>query len=402
MSPRKYDKGSIYQRQSDGRWIGALTAGFTERNTRRRVSVTGKTKGEVERRLRDKRAEMAKASGQVSPGANLRRTVKSWIDEWLPIRQALVRPATYAVDTAAVRWMLPVFGAKRLVDLTPRDVRAYHARQRTAQLAVSTINRHHRVLRKMLRDARQEGLVVPDNVLEVPAVPEGETDRVAMSTAQALTLMHHAVDLPHGSRYFVAFYQGLRQGEALGLTWDSIDFGANTITVEWQLQALPYLDRLDRSQGFRVPDAYTARHLVGRFHLVRPKTRRSHRVIPMVDEIREALIGIRQTGRETVGNLVWVRDNGWPIDKRDDADEFRRLQTAAGVKHPTGRPYFGHEMRNTTATLLLESGVDPVTITAILGHSDWATSVGYMSARPEQMRAAMEGIAAAFRPKVIG
>jgi len=401
LTPRKYGEGSVFQR-ADGRWLGVLDAGFTERNTRRRVSVTGKTEGEVKRKLRDKRAEIAKASGQVSSGASLRRTVKSWVDEWLPIRQATVRPATYAVDSAAVRWMLPVFGAKRLVDLTPRDIRAFHARQRTANLKASTINRHHGAVRKMLKDARQEGLVVPDNVLEVPAVPEGETDRVAMTTAQALTLMHHAADLPHGSRYFVAFYQGLRQGEALGLTWDSIDFGANNITVEWQLQPLPYLDKADRSKGFRVPDGYTARHLKGRFHLVRPKTRKSHRVIPMVDEIRDALITIAETGQETVGNLVWVRDNGWPIDKKDDGEEFRALQAAADIWHPSGRPYFGHEMRNTTATLLLELGADPVTITAILGHSDWATSVGYMTSRPEQMRAAMEGIAATFRPKEIG
>lgn len=389
-----------YQRSSDGRWIAAVEAGWTENSKRRRVHVTAKTEAECRRKLKHKRAEIARAEGQVSSGAMLRRTVKAWADEWLPIRQQSVRPKTYDVDKAAVsRWIVPTIGAKRLVDLAPRDIRAFHARQRAAGLAPATIARNHRALLKMLRDATQEGYGVPDNVLRSAGPGEGENDRQAMETVQAVAVMHHAVDLPHGSRYFVAFYEGLRQGEALGLTWDAIDFDANTITVEWQLQPLPYLDKRDRSKGFRVPHGYVARPLVGRFHLVRPKTSKGYRVIPMVPEIRQALLGQRATAGETVGNLVWVRPNGWPIDKADDSAEFRAMQDAAKVRHPAGRHYTTHEMRNTTAQLLLEAGVDPVVITAILGHSNWATSTGYMKARQGPLRDAMEQIAAALRPR---
>lgn len=399
---RNYGTGGITQRK-DGRWVGTIEAGWTEQGKRKRTSVTGKTKGEVERKLRNKNAEIAKAEGQVSSGAMLRKTVKAWSDEWLTIRETAVRPKTYDIDRAAVRkWIVPAIGAKRLIDLAPRDVRATHARQRAAGLALDTIGRNHRALLKMLRDARQEGYVVPENVTAAPGPGKGENDRQAMETVEAVAVMHHAADLPHGARYFVAFYQGLRQGEALGLTWDAIDFATNTIAVEWQLQALPYLDKADRAKGFRIPHGYVARHLKGRFHLVRPKTSKGFRVIPMVPEIRQLLSELHSARTETVGNLVWTRPNGWPIDKADDATEFRSLQDAAGVKHPAGRFYVGHEMRNTTAQLLLEAGVDPVVITAILGHSNWATSVGYMKARAGSLRGAMEQVATAFRPKEIG
>ena len=395
---RTYGEGGVHQRASDGRWIGTLEAGWTTKGTRRRVYVTGKTEAEVKRRLRDRRAEIAKAAGQVTSGAMTRATVKTWATEWLGIRRQSVRPKTYDVDKAAVAWLLPAAGGKRLMDLTPRDLRAFHSRQREAGLATSTIARNHRAVAKLLRDALQEGYPVPVNVLTVKAPAVGENDREALETVQAVAVMHHATALPHGSRYFVAFYQGLRQAEVLGLTWDAIDFARGTITVEWQLQPLPYLDRRDRSKGFRIPDGYTARHLTGRFHLVRPKTSKGFRVVPMVPAIAEALARQRAVAGPTVGNLVWVRPNGWPIDKADDAAEFRDLQAAACVRHPSGRPYFGHEIRNTTATLLLEAGADPVTITAILGHSSWATSAGYMTARVGPMRAAMEQIAAALTP----
>jgi integrase len=388
-----------YQRSSDGRWLQAIEVGWNANGTRRRVTVTGKTEAEVKRKYRDRKAVIDAAAGRVSSGAVLRRTVKSWADEWLAIRQTTKRPATFNVDRSAMKWILPALGARRLVELAPRDVRAFQGAMRSAGLPPSTMNRYQRTLAKMLRDAQQEGIPVAEAVVDAPGVPQSENDRQAMETVQAVAVMHHAADLPHGARYFVAFYQGLRQGEALGLTWDAIDFGANTITVSWQLQPLPYLDKHDRSAGFRVPDGYVVLHLAGRFHLVRPKTRKGDRVIPMVPEIRDLLLTLRETAAETVGGLVWVRANGWPIDAADDLAEFHALQLAAGVRHPGGRPYTVHEMRNTTAQLLLEAGVDPVTITAILGHSSWATSTGYMVGRAGPMRAAMEQIAAALRPE---
>lgn len=399
MSKREYGAGSVYLRK-DGRWVGTIEAGWTSNNTRRRVTVTGKTEAEAKRRLRDRKAEIAKTVGQVTSGKILRMTVKAWAEEWQTIRVRRVRPKTYDADSAALsHWIIPTIGAKRLVDLAPRDVRAVEARERAAGHAPASLLRTQRTLIKMLRDALEEGYAVPAALFNIKAPGRAENDREALEPAQALAVMAHATDLPHGSRYFVAFYQGLRQGEALGLTWDAIDFEANTITVEWQLQPLPYADKADRSKGFRIPDGYTARHLTGRFHLVRPKTKKGYRVIPMVGEIRQALFELRQVAEPSVGNLVWTRPNGWPIDKADDAEEFRALQAAAGVQHPSGRPYVGHEMRNTTATLLLEAGVDPVVITAILGHSSWATSVGYMKARDTRLRAAMEQVAVALRPK---
>lgn len=401
MTPPAYGDGSIYP-IGDGRWRGTLEAGLTDKGKRRRVSVSGKTEAEVKRKLKARRAEIAAAAGTVTSGAVLRRTVKSWVEEWLTIRVGDVRPATYAVDVAAMRYVLPTFGTKRIVDLTPRDIRNLHAKVR-GDHGPATVARYHRATRKMLRDARQEGLAVPENVLTAAGPGEQENDREALETMQAVAVMHHATALPHGSRWFVAFHQGLRQGEALGLTWDHVDFVSNTITIAQQLQAVPYLDKRDRSKGFRVPHDYDAVHVVGRLHLVPLKTSKAHRVIPMVPEVRQVLHDLRTAQTEpNVGNLVWTRPDGQPIAKSDDTAEFQALQAAANVRHPSGRYFKGHEVRNTTATLLLEAGIDPVFITAILGHSNWATSVVYMKARAAKLLVAMEGIAAAFKPKEIG
>ena len=50
-------------------------------------------------------------------------------------------------------------------------------------------------------------------------------------------------------------------------------------------------------------------------------------------------------------------------------------------------------MRHSTATLLMESGIDPVVITSILGHSSITTSQGYMHSDLTQSRRALEAVA---------
>ena len=156
--------------------------------------VTGKTSTEVKRKLRNKRAEIAKA-GQAAVGNATRKTVKAWANDWLTIRQTKVRPKTWEGDSTSVRqWIVPAIGAKRLVDLAPRDVRAVHASQRNAGHKPASLLRTHWTLLRMLRDAVNEGYVVPGGVFESDAPSTGEHDREAMETIQAVAVLHHAAD----------------------------------------------------------------------------------------------------------------------------------------------------------------------------------------------------------------
>ncbi|MGI8700441.1 MAG: tyrosine-type recombinase/integrase [Nocardioidaceae bacterium] len=79
-------------------------------------------------------------------------------------------------------------------------------------------------------------------------------------------------------------------------------------------------------------------------------------------------------------DLVWPALDGRPASAAADLDEWKALQATAAIGHPTGRFYVFHEVRHTTATLLLEAGVDQPVITAIMGHSSIVTSQGYQHA----------------------
>lgn len=418
MARREYGEGSVFcyhdkdcpQRGREKPtcscpWRGTIEVGWNERGLRKRKTVTAKTEAAVRRRLRDLKAERARAQAGSTASDAARKTVAAWGKQWLELREQSVRPKTHEQDRTAVRrYIVPTIGTKRLLDVTPADLRAVEGKVRRDG-GPAMAERVHRAAVKMLRDAVAEGYAVPSTVFDapVPGAAHGrrKPKRDAMETAQAVAVLAHAADLPAGCRWYVGLFQGLRQGEALGLTWDLVDFEHHLIDVSWQLQPLNYRVAYDRSSGFRVPKDFEVRQLDGRFHLTRPKTAQGERIIPMVPTVEAALLRWRDVAPENPHGLVWARANGWPIDKADDAEEWRALQRAAGVAHGgDDRPYFGHEMRNTTATLLAEYGVDEAIITAILGHAAIAVSRAYVRARQPAMRAALEQVERAFTTPV--
>ncbi len=108
---------------------------------------------------------------------------------------------------------------------------------------------------------------------------------------------------------------------------------------------------------------------------------KSKRVVPLPPELVEILREHRQAQLRTrmaAGtawtdhDLVFSRTDGEPIDPRDDFDEWKALLVAAGV-HDARL----HDGRHTSATLLLEQGVDVRIVMALLGHSDLRVTTRY-------------------------
>lgn len=397
---RQYKTGSVYQK-TDGRWAGVMEAGYTETGARRRVTVTGKTKGEVERKLRDKIADQERIKRQRRPTRTF--TVKAWADEWLEMTERELRPKTWATNRSQVRlWIIPTIGHIRLNELQPADLRDLAATMRRKGKSPATITRTRGVAIKMLKDAIVEGHPVDGNI--VTAAPRKKQsrkhDREAMEVDEALAVIDQAnLLLPHASRWHLAFLQGLRQGESLGTERSAADIETGLLDVAWQLQALPYVDPTNKHLGFRIPDDYDVRHLTGAFHLVPTKTSGGERIIPFVEWAIDSLSAWYDIAPPSPHGLIWTRPDGRPIDAAADRAEFKMLQDKAGVRHPSGRHYHVHEIRNTTATLLLEAGVDPFIITAIMGHTDIETSRAYMRLRAAKSREAMAAVGEQLRPR---
>lgn len=389
------DEGNRPHHKCQGRWFGSREVGFTANGSRKRITVSGKNKSQVQRRLRDKGNELDREGR-----GNIKRTVTvaKWATAWLEMIRPNIRPNAYNADRAATRVITEAIGNVKLADLTPADVRTVAKVARRKGLAGSTALRYHGALMRMLKAASLDGYAIPPNVLLAENPKKNANDRQAVTAAEAVKVLTHIATRPDGSRWALAFLQGLRQAEALGLTWEQVNLDAGTLTISWQLQSLKYVDRSDPGKGFVIPDGYEVRHMTGATHLVRPKSTAGWRVIPLVPWAVNALRAWREVSPPSTSGLVWPgatrKGHTWPRNAAADRAEWHAIQKAAGIAHPDGRPYHVHEIRHGTATLLMELGVPESVRIAIMGHSTIAVTRGYEYVDVSQARAALEQAAA--------
>ncbi|HCM95435.1 MAG TPA: hypothetical protein DIT09_12565 [Glutamicibacter sp.] len=312
-------------------------------------------------------------------------TFKRWSDLWLAQRQQVLRPGTYVSDRSAVkRWIIPTIGHICLDVLTPADVRRVASAQVKEGLALSTMQRSYAVLGKILADAHAEGYQVSLRARETVCVGIGSSSRQALSRDDVTRILAVTSSRTDTSRWGAAFSAGLRPAEALGLTWEMVDLNAATMTLAWQLKPLPYLEHRNPASGFRVPLGFESRHLVGAYHLVRPKTRAGLRVIPMVPWLTDALSSWKASQPVSAYDLVWPRDDGGPRSAEYDRAQWYKIVDEAGVtvtlsNGESRRPLL-YEARHTAATLLLSNDIDDTTIRAILGHSSMLSTQAYLHA----------------------
>lgn len=390
---------AVYQ-DKNGQWWAAVEIGYTRTGGRRRArrKATGQRDAEARERKLLRERDAGKLTAARTP------TVKTWAEKWIAEQADRVRPTTWTGYRSMTADAIESIGKTKLDVLSPNDIRTFTAHVAARGVTTTAVRDAQSRLYKMLRDARAEGWSVPDTALAVRLPARASTDRDAIPPDQAHRILAAASDVVGGSRWVAALLQGMRQGECLGLTWDAVDLDRGTVDVSWQLQAIPYRHGCDPKCGRRfggdcpgrelqTPAGYQYRPLAGQLALTRPKTSRGQRIIPLVPWMVAALRQWREQAPRSEHNLVWPDDHGQPRTKQADSAAWRALQAAAGVAHPSGRPWVLHEARHTTASLLLDGGVDPHTVTAIMGHSSIVTSRGYQHVSQALARQAMDAVA---------
>ena len=415
---RAKGEGTIWQ-TADGRWRASVEAGWTERGTRRRRSVSADTEAKVRRRLRD----LIRSLNDDTASLNPRQTVRGWCLEWLAEYQRFARPRTYETDAGMVRkWLIPTLGNRMLSDLTAADIYKLD-RAVAGQRASKTAANVHALALRIMRAAVEAGYRVPPAVFATRAPLAAPSGRAAIPIMDAVNLLHAAQhpmgwpalpDLPplgrgrkrdpelvaahkrrkmlterDPSRWVAALLNGMRQGEALGLTWEHVDFDRHLIDVSWQLQHLP--------AGATIRADLQLRHLKGNYYLMPPKTTAGRRIIPMVPWMETALLKWRDECPKSPHDLVWPRASGDPMSKQDDLAAWHGLQEAAGVAKTPDELWTLHEARHTTVSLLEAAGVPQTVIIAIVGHATYASTKRYSHATIDQARQALESVASSLQ-----
>lgn len=420
---RSHGDGGLYFVKSRGLWRGVTDDGFWPDGRRRQRYVYAKTQTEARAKLKELKKELDEHGAPIDKAM----TVEGWAERWLrEVCEPTMKPAALqGYESAVNRWIVPTLRRKRVALLKPTDVRAVNRAMFDAGRAPASVRKTHAVLSSMLEAARLDGLIARNVAKDVEPpsnVAAVENRRDALSTPDALEVLRTAAMLPDGTRWWVALLAGVRQGERIGATIDSLDFDNHTFTVQWSLtearfrHGCPADDPCGKKRGGSCPDRKLRvapdmeyRQLDGRLCLVRPKSGKV-RTFPMIPALEDALRRYlaAATGPNPHG-LIWRNADGSPMTAEQDQEAWRSLLLSAGVisaeqakpekERASGTPVTPttHWARHTTSTVLMELGVDPKIVGEIVGHVAERTTRGYQHVSSSAARAALTQLGEHFQ-----
>ena len=341
-------EGSLRQRPN-GLWEARAVVGTNRDGSARRRSFYGHSRKEVLERLQD--ALGAERRGIPSPAEN--PTVAVFLTRWLQEVEGSLAPKTFRRYRELVeQHIVPELGRIRLVKLSPHDVTMMLRRKHDAGLAPRTVHHMRAVLRHALNVAIRRGELQRNAAALAEPVKLTDRDVSLMPPEEAQAILAAFHGHPLEPVVALALWTGLRQAEILGLRWHDLDLDRRRLTVTGSLQRLG-----------------------GEWRLLPPKTRRSARTVALPEPLvpvlaahrdRQAeqreLLGVEWT--ELLPGLVFTTAIGTPLTGTTVTNRFQWTLKNKGL--PARR---FHDLRHGCATLLLASGVDLKTVSAILGHS---------------------------------
>lgn len=339
-------EGSVYL-DARGMWRGAVTMP----NGRRRY-FSAPTRAEASAKVGD--AAAALRGGRLAPDGRV--TVAAYLEGWLKESERRVLERTLRGYESAVRLhIVPVVGRVRLVQLSARHVVEVMGQMTRAGAAPSHVARVRSILSRALAEAVRTGALVRNVATLAPPPRQVEPERVWLDASQAAAFLAAAASDRDGPVLSLILLLGLRQGEAQGLRWD--DYSAERGQIE--IRRTVY-----KRGGEWIENA--------------PKSAASRRTLPVPGPAAELLERERQrqalAEQLTAAGPIFLSRAGKPYGKDRLLLGLHRLLDAAGL--PRIRM---HDLRHSTASILLERGVSPRVVADLLGHSKIATTLGIYS-----------------------
>ncbi len=231
---RGNQEGSIYQRASDGRWIGAVTVADTGWGATSRKTVSSTTRNGALRKLRELQCQLD--DGLSPPDASM--TVAQLLERWHAdvLRHQVARTASDNYKSVADHHIVPVLGRKKLKELTPGDVDRLMAQKLEAGLSVSTVRRIRSVLAQALTQGVRWGSVNRNVASLTRGTRQMRREGRTLTPSQARTLLASLRGHRNEALYSLMLWTGLRRGEALGLRWDDVDLDQGLLLVRRPLK----------------------------------------------------------------------------------------------------------------------------------------------------------------------
>ena len=384
--PRKSKKNAqgagTIRKRSDGRWEARFTTGFDPVTGKQvQKSIYGKTQKEVREKLTELTMEVDTGTYIEPSKMTLEQWMTIWLDEYMFDKKwSTIKHYKAQANTSIIL----ALGRYPLSQLDPHLIQTFYnsllrGKGRTKPLSPKSIRNVHGILSKCLSTAvRLE--YMRRNPMESVTLPRVTKKEIKpLTDEQVSRMVAQAGTDGFGTLFKIVVFTGLRLGEALGLTWDCVDFQKKRLTINKQLQKRPLADG-----GF----------------VFAPLKNDKIRVIAPAPFVLDLLWQWQQRQKEDrliagglwegwkneqerQASIVFTNDLGGHLHPQTVLVHFKKL--AASVGAPNARV---HDLRHTYAVLSLQNGDDVKTVQENLGHATAAFTLDVYGHVSERMKEA--------------
>lgn len=396
---RKDSKGRNLRTGESERKDGRYMYRWTQNGKSRTVYAL--TLGELREKEEEIQADIREGIDSRAAGTT---TVNDVYDKWIKGRTGL-RGQTLATYKRSYKTHIRnTIGKQRIAQMKYSDIKGYFiSLAKEKGYKKQYISNMKTVLTQVFEMAERDGIIRknPCDMAFRDACKEcysGQTKRRSLTIQEQTAFLEYIDNHPIFDRwtpiFTFLFGTGCRVGEAIGLRWDDCDFKAGIITVR-------------RTASYYSTDGKCA------WDIHEPKTEAGTRTIPMLKEVKEALLvekkhqeiwGIEQPEVDGYTDFVFVttRNTLYTANQFNKViervcryyNEDEEVLAVDEDREPLLIERFSvHNIRHTFASRLCENVTNLKAIQEIMGHADIETTMNvYADATAESKRQSMENL----------
>lgn len=319
--------------------------------------------------------EWAKFKVEIEAGEYIKpdkMTLSAFVEEWREkyAKKHLEVRTQYIYESNLKLRILPALGHLRLDEIMPIHILDYlvslsqeggRQDRKSGGLASGTIQINHRVLKNIFSRAVEWRVIKQNPAADVkkPKVSHKEVIPYDESEVQALMRALEKEPIHWRMMITLALTTGMRRSELLALEWNHIDWKNGIINV---VQSVTI-------------------SIAGKARVKEPKTKNSKRKVSLPDSVLEELreyYMYRVKERDKIGD-AWEGGEQFFVFSHPDGKAFHHerpyLWFRSFLKKHKLRYIRFHDLRHTSATLLINQGVHAKVISERLGHGNITTTM---------------------------
>lgn len=355
----------------------------------KRVSISGNDLKDVKKRYNEALYENDK---QINLKEHM--SLDEWYKKWMNVyKYDTIRENTKRYyNTVYSKHISPSLGNFKLTDITQYQIKKLIKELQKNGYHYETCNKVRILMIDMFNKAIINEYVRKNPAKGISLKKNEDVDRRVLSQEEQTIFFDCSKGTFYDNLFVTAVSTGMRIGELAALRWKDIDWSNKVIHVTRTLVYQKYENDTHKE-----------------FHFEKPKTRTSNRDIPINRQceialkkqfLQKSVVVTKQPITKDVGedylDLLFTTKFNTPLNSQIVCDAIKKIIDEINLTRDyvdEMELFSAHCFRHTFATRCFESGIQPKTVQAYLGHATLQMTMDlYTSVMPKQLNKEMDKI----------